>query len=169
MEHIIDGRVLVLDDEDDHLIAAGPLTIHQKHLFVRCGRRAVHTLVMGVPPGQRVVPIDGSFLNCRRSNLRVSTAEERKAVLERLQAEKRTQIKQAKEAAEPYIHAPAELGQWGVLKTRCWMTMVRRLRRVLSIQHPRLAELRHLPRLLSDLPGWSADQCAAFLESPETV
>lgn len=165
MEHIIDGHVLILDDEDDHLIAGGPLTVHKQHLFARCGRRAVHTLVAGVPAGQRVIPVDGSFLNCRRENLRVSTAEERKALLERMRIEREAQIKVAKEAATPFTRLPAELGSWGVMKTRCWERMCGRLHRVLKLKHPQLAELKTLPGLLEALPGWTTEQCAAFLES----
>lgn len=165
MEHFIDGHILVLDDEDDHLLAQGPLTVHKQHLFARCGRRAVHTLVAGVKAGQRVTPIDGDFLNCRRSNLRVVTAEERQAELVRLRADRASQIKAAKEAASPFTRIPAELGSWGVMKTRCWERMFGRLQRLLKLKHPRLAELKALPGLLEALPGWTNEQCVSFLES----
>ncbi|WP_234265087.1 HNH endonuclease [Hydrogenophaga sp. NFH-34] len=169
MEHVIDGRTLILDDADDDLIqSGGRLTVSHVWGFARCGQRAVHTLVMGAKHGQRVIALNGNLLDCRKDNLRLMTAEERRARFERMAKERDEKISQAKAAAEPFLAIPRDLGSWGVLKTRCWQIMHRRLKHALSLKHPRLAELCRLPVLLRDLPDWSADQCAAFLESPET-
>lgn len=167
MEHFIDGRTLILDDADDHLISGGGrLSISHQWGFARCGQRAVHKLVMGAKPRQRVIALNGNLLDCRKDNLRLMTAEERRARFLRMAKERDEKISLAKASAEPFLAVPRDLGSWGVMKTRCWEAMHRCLKHALSLKHPRVAELEQLSKLLSELPDWDVDQCAKYFESP---
>ena len=158
----IDGHVLLLDDSDAHLVHEGRLTV-AKAGFARCGQRAVHVLVTGAKHGQRVKAIDGNLLNCSRQNLRLQTPEELQAQLERLALLRQKRVEMAKAAASQATKVPADIGTWGVLKTRCWEVLFHRLTRSMTLKHPRISHLEEVPKLLTDLPNWTDMQCGAFL------
>lgn len=79
--------------------------------------------------------------------------------------------KEQVERAQALLHPPADLGAWGVVRTRCWMALRQAVEHQATLQRVtkrRAERLRGGLDLIEELPTWSDERVAEVLAKLES-
>jgi hypothetical protein len=89
--------------------------------------------------------------------------EARKQLREAERLQKKLALQAAIEAAAPLLKPHPELGQWGIVKTRCWTFMHDKLRRQVKLKKPNKDRIEKLAWQINRVPTLTADECNALV------